>query len=248
MNATEALNRIADLLGMRFKSEKFFQTKLVEGDVTVTNNNESPLSVGDSLFVVGEDNIMTPAPAGRHETREGLIVVVSEDGSVSAIEESPEEETSSTIDDAETQIDVNEEALSEATLTDGTKIMTDEEGDFAVGQLAYVITQEGDKVGAPEGEHTTESGIVITIDSEHRITGVKYPDEPGEGSMEDMKKEMKEMKEAMSQMFTILSGLSKDYESFKSQPFFKEPVVKKTFGKENLLDAKVRFLKNNILN
>jgi len=248
MNATDALNRIADLLGMRFKSEKFFQTKLVEGDVTVTNNNESPLSVGDSLFVVGEDNIMTPAPAGRHETREGLIVVVSEDGSVSAIEDRPEEETPSTVSDAETQIEVNEEALSEATLTDGTKIMTDEDEEFAPGQYAYVITQEGEKVGAPEGEHTTESGIVLTIDSEHRITGVKYPDESGEGSLEDMKKEMKEMKQAMSQMFTILSGLSKDYETFKSQPVFKEPVVKKTFGKENLLDAKVRFLKNNLLN
>lgn len=254
MNATEAINRIAELLGMKFKSEKFFQTKLVDGLTTITNNIEAPFSVGDMLYVVGEDSIMTPAPAGSHETREGLILIVKEDGAITAIEEKPMEgETSDVVEESETEIESVPEVMSEATLTDGTKIMTDTEGDFKVGDKVYVITESGEKVGAPEGEHTTESGIVLTVDSESVITGVKYPDEEGEGSLE-AKKEMKEMKEAMNEMFNLLKSLShdfesykKDYEEFKKQPNFKEPVVRKTFGKENLLDAKMRFLKDNIL-
>ena len=254
MNAAEAINRIADLLGMKFKSEKFFETKLVDGMTTITNNIEAPFSVGDSLFVVGEDSIMTPAPAGTHETREGIILIVKEDGSISAIEEKPlEGETSDVVDESETEIESIPEVMSEATLTDGTKIMTDTEGDFKVGDKLFVITESGEKVGAPSGEHTTESGIALTVDSESIITGVKYPDETGEGSLES-KKQMKEMKEAMNEMFSLLKSLhhdfesyKKDYEEFKKQPNFKEPIVKKTFGKENLLDAKVRFLKENIL-
>lgn len=254
MNATEAINRIADLLGMKFKSEKFFQTKLVDGMTTITNNIEAPFSVGDSLFVVGDDSIMTPAPAGTHETREGIILIVKEDGKISTIEEKPEVgETSDVVEESETEIESIPEVMSEATLTDGTKIMTDTEGDFKVGDKLYVMTESGEKVGAPEGEHTTESGITLTVDSESIITGVKYPDEQGEGSLES-KKEMKEMKDAMNEMFNLLKELhhdfesyKKDYEEFKRQPNFKEPVVRKTFGKENLLDAKVRFLRENIL-
>ena len=254
MNAAEAINRIADLLGMKFKSEKFFETKLVDGTTTITNNIEAPFSVGDSLFIVGEDSIMTPAPVGTHETREGIILIVKEDGSISAIEEKPlEGETSDVVEESETEIESIPEVMSEATLTDGTKIMTDTEGDFKVGDKLYVITESGEKIGAPAGEHVTDSNIALTVDSESIITGVKYPDETGEGSLES-KKEMKEMKEAMNEMFSLLKSLhhdfesyKKDYEEFKKQPNFKEPIVKKTFGKENLLDAKVRFLKENIL-
>ena len=254
MNASEAINKIAELLGMKFKSEKFFQTKLVDGTTTITNSIEAPFTVGDVLYVVGEDNIMTPAPAGRHETREGIILVVKEDGGITAIEEKPETEESSTVDNAEVDIETQTEVMTEATLTDGTKIMTDDSGDFKVGEKLYVITESGEKVSAPEGEHTTESGIVLTVDGEGFITGVKYPDEEGEGSLEDYKKDMEKMKEMMSEMFTLVSSIhhdfesyKKDYEEFKKQPNFKEPVVRKTFGKENLMDAKYAFLKNNIL-
>ena len=69
-----------------------------------------------------------------------------------------------------------------ATLADGTVIESD--GDFAPGVELYVITEEGDRVPAPEGEHTTESGMTITVDAEGKITGVKRPDEEGEGSLE----------------------------------------------------------------
>lgn len=90
----------------------------------------------------------------------------------------------------------NEEAKSnfaEATLADGTKITNMAEGDFEVGQELHVITQEGQHVIAPEGEHTTSSGIVITVDGQGIITGVKYPDQEGEGSLEEATEEEVEM-------------------------------------------------------
>lgn len=80
--------------------------------------------------------------------------------------------------------EVKEVSFAEATLADGTKITNMVEGDFEVGQELHVITEEGEHVIAPSGEHTTESGIVITVDGEGKITGVKYPDEEGEGSLE----------------------------------------------------------------
>ena len=76
-----------------------------------------------------------------------------------------------------------------ATLADGTAITNMVEGDFAVGQELHVITEEGEHVIAPEGEHTTDSGIVITVDGQGSITGVKYPDQEGEGSLEEASKE-----------------------------------------------------------
>lgn len=250
MNANEAIQKIADLLGMKFKSEKFFVTKLVDGETEITNNQEGPFTIGEDLFIV-EDSILKPAPIGSHETREGLIISVDEAGKIVKIEEKPESEEESRIAEAEREIIVDTEVMSEATLTDGTKVMTDEEGPFEVGQKLFVIDEAGSKVQAPSGEHTTESGIVLTVDEEGTLTGVKYPDEAGEGSLEEYKKEMKDMKKAMREMMSLVSDFSKefqsfkqDYSEFKKSPSFSNPVVKKSFGKENLMDAKLDFLKS----
>jgi ribosomal protein L21E len=250
MNATEALNKIADLLGMRFKSEKFMVTKLMDNQTTITNNDETPFSVGQQLFIVGEDSILKPAPAGVHKTREGLVIETSEDSTIVKIEDVKTEEERSTVTEAETDVEVETEVneFTTAKLADGTEIMTEEEGDkFEVGQKLYAKTESGEVVTAPEGEHTTESGIVLTVDSEGFITGVKYPDSEGEGSLQE---DMKKMKQAMERMLGMMTQFSsdfqdhkKDYEAFKKQPQT-SPVVKKTFAKENILDAKVEFLKN----
>ena len=204
MKATEAIEKIAELLGMKFKSEKFMVTKLIDGATEITTNDENPFSVGQELFIVGEDSILKPAPAGSHETREGLILTVGEDSVIMKIEEKPVSEEASTVSEAETEIKIETEMLSSATLADGTKIETDEEGEFAVGQKLYVITESGEKVTAPAGEHTTTSDITIVTDGEGIITGVKYPDEKGEGSLEDYKDEMKKMKEFMIYFIVIL--------------------------------------------
>ena len=84
----------------------------------------------------------------------------------------------------ETSVDTPvKENFVEATLADGTKITNMLDADFEVGQELHVITEEGEHVLAPSGEHTTDSGIVITVDGEGIISGVKHPDAEGEGSL-----------------------------------------------------------------
>lgn len=257
MNPTEAINKIIDLLSPRIKSERFYVTKLVD-DTEITNNKgeEDLLQIGDELYIVKE-SVLSPAPAGVHETREGLIITVGEDSVIYKMEKKMETMEDSVVEDSIIDIEdekedmMKKEKMTSATLADGTKIETDGEGDFQVGEKLFVITQEGERVGAPEGEHTTESGIVLTVDSESVITGVKYPDEDGEGSLEDMKK-MKETMSSLLSMMTELKGmtsefnkLKEEFESFKKSPD-REPVLKKfSSNKSDLLDWKLELLKNS---
>jgi len=82
------------------------------------------------------------------------------------------------------------EKFADATLVDGTKVTNDMSDELAEGQKLYVIDAEGNKVQAPEGEHTTDSGITVTVDAEGIITGIARPDEGAEGSLEAKKEKM----------------------------------------------------------
>jgi hypothetical protein len=90
------------------------------------------------------------------------------------------------------------ENFAEATLEDGTKVTNDIAGELAEGQALKVITEDGEKVSAPEGDHVTESGIVITVDAEGIITGLKRPDEEGEGSA-DLAEEVETIETEMAE-------------------------------------------------
>ena len=186
MNATEAINKIASLLNLNSKVEKFMVTKLEDGTTEVSNNKESEFMIDDTLYIV-QESTLKPAPEGVHTTREGLKLYVDSASIIVKIESASNVEESETEEEVETTSDM----MSSAVLTDGTKIETDEDGEFKVGQQLYVITEAGEKVTAPEGEHTTESGITIVTDGEGKITGVKYPDSTGEGSLSEDKNEIK---------------------------------------------------------
>ena len=90
------------------------------------------------------------------------------------------------------------ENFADATLEDGTKVTNGMADEFAEGQKLMVITEEGEEVSAPEGDHVTKSGIVFTVDAEGIITGLKRPDEEGEGSA-DLAEEVETIDEAMSE-------------------------------------------------
>jgi hypothetical protein len=254
MNATEAIDKIKTLLGFNLVSESFATTKLMDGETEVTTNKEGDLSVGDTLYVVKETTLV-PAPAGEHITREGLVITLDNESTIVKIE-SKEDMEDEEVEKTEVEIeDEKTDMMSSAVLTDGTKVETDEDGPFAVGQKLYVITQEGEKVSAPEGEHTTQSGIVLVVDGEGVLTGVKYPDESGEGSLEDMKKDMEKMKESMSKLLGIvdqingkfkveINTLKTELQEFKNQPD-RKPVVKQFKSSTDLLDWKVELLKNS---
>jgi len=167
MNIRELVKRHFNLV-----ERKFAEVMLLDGSATLTYNGEE-LIEGLEVFVITPDGNL-PAPDGTHALVGGAVIT-TEGGKIVSI----------TSQEMPVATPVEEQALAAATLVDGTKIMTDEEGDFAPGQKLFVITEAGDKVSAPEGEHTTESGIVVTVDAEGTITGVKYPDQPGEASLEE---------------------------------------------------------------
>lgn len=255
MNATEAIMRIKNLLGLEFRAETFATTKLLDGVTEVTNNKDGDLAIGDVLYIVGESTL-TPAPEGEHMTRDGLSVEVDAEGYIIGIEVS--EEMEDDVKEDETKVeDEKVDMMSSATLPDGTKIETDEDGPFAVGQQLYFITSEGERVTAPEGEHTTESGITVVTDEKGIITGVKYPDEAGEGSLESMKKDMEKMTKAISEMASLIGDLNgkfkkemgelrKEVSEFKQAPD-REPVIKKfsSSNKSDLLDWKLDLIKSS---
>jgi hypothetical protein len=80
-----------------------------------------------------------------------------------------------------------------ATLVDGTKITNKKDSSFAVGDELYVITEAGEEVLAPSGEHSTESGITVTVDGEGKITGIARPDGDDSGSLAEHEEEMKDL-------------------------------------------------------
>jgi hypothetical protein len=250
MNAKEALERISTLLNLNFKAEKFYTTKLKDGMTEITNNKTEDFMIGDEVYMVGESTL-APVLEGDYITREGMIIKTDSMGKIVSMAAEMEDENDAT---AEIEVEIGDEKedmMSAAELTDGTKIETDETGDFKVGQKLYVITEAGDKVSAPEGEHTTKSGVVVVVDGEGFITGVKYPDKDGEGSLSEMKK----MKEAMAEMIGLIKDLNDfradfnkmktDFETFKKQPD-REPVVKKfSTTSADRLDWKLELIKSS---
>jgi len=250
MNATEALQKISKLLNLNFKAESFYSTKLKDGMTEITNNKTEDFMIGDEVFVVGESTL-APVLEGEYITREGMIIITDGMGKIVSMAAEMEDENDSTTE-IEIEIgDEKEDMMSAAELTDGTKIETDETGDFKVGQKLYVITEAGDKVSAPEGEHTTKSGVVVVVDGEGFITGVKYPDKDGEGSLSEMKK----MKEAMAEMIGLIKDINDfrndftkmkaDFDTFKKQPD-REPVLKKfSTPSADRLDWKLELIKSS---
>ena len=107
MTAKEAIDRIADMLNLKFTKESFATTKLVEGDVEVTNNLDEEFKIGQELFVVNESTL-SPAPQGRHETREGLILVVDENSVIIAMEQKATEAPANEGGEAEAEVTVEE--------------------------------------------------------------------------------------------------------------------------------------------
>ena len=83
----------------------------------------------------------------------------------------------------DTTVEEANEKFANAKLIDGTEVTNMVDAEFEVGQVLHVITEEGEHVIAPSGEHELESGIVVTVNGEGVITGIKRPDEEGQGSL-----------------------------------------------------------------
>ena len=93
---------------------------------------------------------------------------------------------------------VARENFASVTLADGTEVSNNMEHDFMIGQEVYVKDEAGEWVAAPEGEHTSDSGITLVVDAEGKLTGIHHPDTTGEGSLEEMAEEVEVAKEEIA--------------------------------------------------
>lgn len=106
MTAKTAYHKLSVMLGL--VEDKFAEAILIDGTVVKT---EGELVEGAALVVVTSEGEI-PAPAGIHETQDGMIVTVDEAGIIVKIEEKEEE-----AEPAETEVEVEVEASAEETFS-----------------------------------------------------------------------------------------------------------------------------------
>lgn len=95
--------------------------------------------------------------------------------------------------------------LMEAMLKDGeTKIEAEA---FEEGQSVFVVTEEAEKIPAPEGEHTLEDGRVLVVDDKGMITEVKeaQAEEAPEAEEEEMSTAMADLAKRLEALEAKLS-------------------------------------------
>lgn len=103
MTAKQAYHKLSVMLGLT--EDKFAEAVLIDGTVVKT---EGELVEGAALMVVTPEGEI-PAPAGIHETQDGMIVTVDEAGIIVKIEEKEAE--------AEPTVEVEVEAEKEETFS-----------------------------------------------------------------------------------------------------------------------------------
>jgi hypothetical protein len=183
MNATEAINRIVHLLGLKFKKEKFFTTVLEDGQTEVTNNQEGELMVGQTLYVIGEATL-TPAPSGSHKTRDGIIVTVDEESTITKIEVvSSEVEVERNENEDQTQEGLS---FTEAKDAQGQILSSPT---FDVGEKVMVVHSDGSETPAPDGEHQ-----VVLKDTSGNENKIRIQTVDGVITQRENVEEMKKMK------------------------------------------------------
>jgi hypothetical protein len=171
MNATEAIDKIVKLLGLKFQKESFFRTYLKDGETEITNNLEGDFQVGQTLYVVGESTL-SPAPKGEHITREGLVLVVDAESTIYEIKSEIEEAIEEVIED-ENEMEGSKAKVKmvEAKDAQGNILESDT---FDVGEMVYVVGPDGEKTPAPNGEHQ-----VVLKDSEGNEVKIRIQTEDG---------------------------------------------------------------------
>lgn len=259
MTAKEAINKIADLLNLKFKAEKFYSTKLEDG-TEVTNNLEGEFAIGQVLYVVGESTL-TPAPSGSHTTREGLKLTVDNESVIIAIESSERE------DDAVEDMEAGKVEMVRAEDAEGQIV---ESPTFDVGEPLLIVKEDGSTEPAKDGEYQVvlkdesdnenkirvqvKDGIIVERSNVEEMAAEKMEEmEPEKPEIEDVIKlilplveEMKKMKEELGsmkdKMATEMSALKTDFDGFKKQPEKFSVVEKKTY-KEDWNDYKLEIIK-----
>lgn len=149
MTSKEAIKKIMTILN--FSEQKFYESKTEQG---VAMKMEDELEVGKVLYVVTDEG-MIPAPSGKHIMEDGTEIEVDEMGSVSKIKmgdytygETEDEK----LEDKKEMEDIKDESMIEAKSGD----LKLESPTFDVGETIDVVSEDGSKTPAPDGEHQVE--------------------------------------------------------------------------------------------
>ena len=135
MNATDAIKKIKEMLGLEFSEEtttvettdkneatlEFAETTLMDSETVVTNDKESDFEMGDIIYVK-EGDTLSPAPSGEHTLRDGYVIVLDEESRLIEIR-IPRSEDVADVVDTET-VEAAEEMSEE---TEETQINFEEE-------------------------------------------------------------------------------------------------------------------------
>jgi len=230
MTTKEAIEKIQNIL--RFGKLNFSSYKTKDG-VELRSNE---MMVGEQIYIITPEGEL-PAPDGLYEIENGMAVKVKS-GMIEEMEMEPNMEEKK--DKVEEEVEVE---MSDAELVDGTKVTNDLPDAFAIGQKLFVITETGEKVNAPEGEHTLKSGEVVVVDMEGIITGISKPDEKPEGSLEGEEMNLVETIEmfssALEKMMNKIDSLESKQKDLNSKfsKFSSEPAAEKIYDRKGYLDS-----------
>ena len=95
------------------------------------------------------------------------------------------------------------EMMAEAILEDGTKIATDSE-EFKEGAMAFVISEDGEKMPLPTGSYKTQEGVSMEV-ADGEVISVSKEEEVEEAES-DKDEEMKDEEEMSSETEVDLSA------------------------------------------
>ena len=115
MQYREVLGKIAKLVGYEFSEElettdvKFERIALEGGEVFITNQVESELTIGDTIYVETEEGFEL-APAGSHTLEDGREIVLDEESVLVEVREEGEEEVV-VEGEAEEEVEASEDIL-----------------------------------------------------------------------------------------------------------------------------------------
>ena len=141
MTAKEAVERISELLNLKFGSSHKFATTKLEDGTEVTNNLDEEFKIGQELYVVGESTL-TPAPAGTHTTREGLKLTVDAESIIIAMEEKTTEAPAD--EEGKPESEVKDESMSEVEVevpTEAADVMTEDVVQAVVEALIPIVEE-----------------------------------------------------------------------------------------------------------
>lgn len=188
MNATDAINKIKEMLGLEFsavKSEEKFATTELEDGTRITNDKEGEFELGDKIYVVGEDGTLSPAPAGEHILRDGYVIVVDEEATLIEIRVPSSEDVADVVDEnvapstdeelSAEKSDFNfEEELGKikSSIEEMLKLMEAQSADFSA-QVNEVKKEVEAFKAAPQMKGITEKTPVTESFSDFRLNVLK---------------------------------------------------------------------------